>query len=127
MSEHEGKWISTAEAAEIIGINRKAVAKAARKGKIKARRDKMGAWQVLADSVDEYRDGPRKIRTVYAPPPQGVTEAAVECKVVHDDSDNWLLRSVSLMTPDEAKNLARKVLEATVTDPAARLLIERYI
>jgi hypothetical protein len=133
MSEYEGKWITTAEASEIIGISRKAVAKAIRKGKIKGVRNKTGEWMVDAGSARAYRDSPRKAlgtavttHAVAAEAPPPVQGCSGSCNVDSVDHD-WLLRSVSLMTPDEARNLARKVLEATVTDPAARLLIERHI
>ena len=134
MSEYVGKWITTQEAAEIIGVGRKAVAKAARKGNIKAHRNRMGEWMVEASSVEAYKNSPRRSKQ---PRPEadetatllpiGVTIPPAACNIQDSDDNEWLLRAVSLMTPDEARNLARKVLEATVPDPAARLLIERHI
>jgi hypothetical protein len=117
-------YITTTEAAAIIGVNPKAVAKAIRKGRVEAR-EGHNRWEVLRSSAEAYASSVGRIRV--RAEPERVQERPIVCKVSADEGDNWLLRAVSLMTPEEARAFAKRVLEATVQDPAARLLIERHI
>lgn len=130
MSDHEYNWISTQEAADIIGITRNGVTKAARRGKMVSMYNESGAIVVTRESVMAYaasnRKGAATKEQAVASQIVDVTNQAPDCIMPTADA-GWLLRAVSLMTPDEARMMAKKVLEATVIDPAARLLIERYI